>query len=331
MSTTDPILIADIGGTNARFALVYQNPSQKTPGFHHTRSLEAAGFSDVYLAIDQYLSSQGIKKLGAICLAVAGAIVNEKVDFPNSHWSVECEQLRDRYKVQNAKLLNDWEAVAYCLASLRPTELSAMNSQLPSLEGNNFTVAALGPGSGLGMSGLLCRENQLVPIISEGGHVGFSPETKLQSKVLDYLQNKFCERVSRERLLSGPGLSNIHAALCKINGEENSDLKAADIAIKAFSQSDPLCQQTFELFFEILGQVAGDMVLAIGAHDGVFIGGGICQRYPQQLLASRFRQGFENKGRYREFMQSIPSCLITHSNPGLLGASVYANRQLTMA
>jgi glucokinase len=318
--TNKPILIADIGGTNARFAL----STQTQQGFVQAQTLEAVEFENVADAIDTYLHSHSIKQLSAICLAVAGPIRNETVVFPNSHWSINCSDIRSRYKVEHAALLNDWEAISYSLSGLGPEDLLAIGGDWPSLPCANYSLGALGPGSGLGVSGLLRRDNKLTPLISEGGHAGFSPENQLQVQLLAFLHRKFDERVSRERLLSGPGIVNIYEALCDIHGHDNEGLVAADIAVAAMNKYDPLCEQTFDLFFEILGQVAGDIALTFGAHHGVFVGGGICQRYPEQLASSKFRNGFENKGRHQHLMVNIPTWLITHKNPGLLGASVFA-------
>ena len=315
-----PILIADIGGTNARFALSASEPQY----FTQAQTLEAAEFEQVSDAIDTYLHSHSIQQLGGIVLAVAGPILNEKVVFPNSHWSIDCTHLRSRYRVKHAYLLNDWEAISYSLSSLGSTELLDIGGDWQTLTNGDYTVGALGPGSGLGMSGLLRRNGTLIPLVTEGGHAGFSPENQLQGEILTYLHQKFDDRISRERLLSGPGLVNIHEALCSINGYDNPGLIAADIAVAGINRTDQICEQTFDLFFEMLGQVAGDIALALGAYQGIFIGGGICQRYPTQLAESRFRQGFENKGRHSHLMTNLPTWLITHKNPGLLGASVFA-------
>ncbi len=318
--TDTPILIADIGGTNARFALTADN--QQT--FHQAQTLEAAEFEHVSDAIDTYLRSHDIQQLGAICLAVAGPIRDDKVSFPNSHWAIDCQDLRARYNTEHVRLLNDWEAISYSLSSLTKGDLINIGGDWHGLPESDYTVGALGPGSGLGMSGLLRRNNALIPLVTEGGHAGFSPENQLQGEILAYLHQKFDDRISRERLLSGPGLVNIHEALCAIHGQENPGLIAADIAVAGINKTDPICEETFDLFFEVLGQVAGDIALALGADQGIFIGGGICQRYPQQLQESRFRAGFENKGRHSSLMKNLPTWLITHKNPGLLGASVYA-------
>ena len=319
-----PILIADIGGTNARFALATQDHAR----FEQAQTLECVEFKSVEFALDTYLHSHGIKNVSAICLAVAGPIIDETVTFPNSHWKISCNALRKRYATNQVRLLNDWEAIAYSLATLQPTELLTIGQlkQDSMFDSKNFTLGAVGPGSGLGVAGLFSRNSQLLPLVTEGGHVGFAPESPLQNQVLAFLHTKFDDRVSRERLLSGPGIVNIHEALCSIHGVENPGLIAADIAVAGNSKSDPICAETMLLFFEMLGQTAGDVALSLGAYDGVFIGGGIAQRYPTQLCESQFRKGFENKGRHSHIMRSIPTSLITHKNPGLLGASVYAQK-----
>lgn len=322
-----PILIADIGGTNARFALSTGSPAY----FTQAQTLEAVEFEHVTDAIDVYLQAHNIEQLSAISLAVAGPIRDGKVSFPNMHWSIDCAELSKRYHTDQVSLLNDWEAISYSLSSLSNDDLISIGGDWDGLPDSDYTVGALGPGSGLGMSGLLRRDNKLIPLVTEGGHAGFSPEDQLQGQILSYLHQKFGERISRERLLSGPGLINIHEALCEIHGVENPGLIAADIAVAGINKTDSICVQTFDLFFEILGQVAGDIALALGANQGIFIGGGICQRYPSQLAASNFRKGFENKGRHSHLMTNMPTWLITHKNPGLLGASIYARTHLKIS
>lgn len=327
MSNTS-ILIADIGGTNARFAIA----DQSTQRFSQSQTLEAANFERLVDAIDSYLENNSICDISKICLAVAGPVVDERVDFPNSHWDVNCRELREKYNIEEATLLNDWEAISYSLSSIRQDDLINIGGDWPSLQAHDFTVGALGPGSGLGVSGLIKRKGQLYPMVTEGGHVGFAPENKLQIELLDLLQSKFGKRISRERLLSGPGISNIYAALDVIEDPKQNRISdhpfkpAAKIASEAFEDRDSLALTTFDVFFEILGQVAGDIALATGAYDGIFVGGGIALRYPKELSQSKFREGFERKGRHSHLMEKIPTWLITHKNPGLLGASVFATQ-----
>ena len=326
--TDKSLIIADIGGTNARFALA----SEKFPYFEQAQTLQCADFENIEQAIDTYLQTQKIGLLDGICFAVAGPIQDQSVRFTNNHWFIKNTDLRQRYSTDQVQLLNDFESIAYSLPQLDETDLSAISSGNISdgsklVIDQDFTVGVLGPGSGLGIAGLCQRGTNIFPLSTEGGHVGFAPDNPLQDQLLKSLHNKF-GRVSNERLLSGPGLVNIHEVLCEINGQANPGLSPADIATATREQSDLTCLQSMELFFEILGQVAGDTALALGAYQGIFIGGGISQRYPQQLAHSKFRAGFENKGRYHNLMKKIPTWLITHKNPGLVGSSVYARSYL---
>jgi glucokinase len=165
-------------------------------------------------------------------------------------------------------------------------------------------------------------------VVAEGGHTGFSPENLNQVKLLAGLLSKF-DRVSNERLLSGPGIQNIYLTLAQMSQTEAQDYSAAEIAEKGVSGEDDLCSNTMDLFFEVLGQVAGDLALTLGSHDGIFIAGGICQRYVEPLQSSRFRQGFANKGRHSSLLEKVPTWLITHPNPGLVGASSFSRLHLS--
>lgn len=321
--TDNRLLIADIGGTNARFALA----SETKPYFEQAQTLQCQDFKTIEQAIDTYLGTHKIDSIQGICFAVAGPVQNQSVRFTNNHWLIKSTDLSARYGTTRVQLLNDFESIAYSLAQLGGDDLSGIGKPARLDPEKDFTIGVLGPGSGLGVAGLCKRSSQLIPLATEGGHVGFSPDNALQDKIMKCLHRKF-ERVSNERLLSGPGLVNIHEALCEINNQPNPGYTPADIAVAAREQSDPLCVQSLELFFEILGQVAGDVALALGAHHGIFIGGGIAQRYPALLADSNFRAGFERKGRYRAMMEGIPTWLITHKNPGLLGSSVYARTLL---
>jgi len=318
-----PLLIADIGGTNARFALA----SSTSPYFEFAQTLQCEDFDNIEEAIDTYLKTHDIQSLQGICFAVAGPINNQSVRFTNNHWSINALDLQTRYATNQVQLLNDFESIAYSLRQLDEGDLSVIGESNSLDLSKDFTVGVLGPGSGLGVAGLCQRGELLHPLATEGGHVGFSPDNALQELIMQCLHKKF-KRVSNERLLSGPGLVNIHEALCEINDKPNPGFSPADIAVSAREKSDPLCVQSMQLFFEILGQVAGDTAMSLGAHQGIYIGGGIAQRYPNQLASSKFRAAFERKGRYRKLMEGIPTWLITHKNPGLLGSSVYARNYL---
>ncbi len=314
-----PLLIADIGGTNARFALA----TQQAPYFKQVQTLQSADFASIEKAIDTYLETHGIGALQGICFAVAAPIQNGSAKFTNNHWFIECDGLRQGYATDRVGLLNDFEAIAYSLPQLSDADLQIIGRQGNLDTSIDFTLGVLGPGSGLGVAGLCQRGTKLYPLATEGGHAGFAADNPLQQDLLKIL-HRHMGRVSNERLLSGPGLVHIHAALCELSGKQGPDLSATDIAVAGAEQRDLFCTQSLELFFEILGQVAGDVALMLGAYQGIFIGGGIAPGYSESLRLSRFRDGFENKGRYRALMETIPTWLITHKNPGLLGSSLYA-------
>jgi glucokinase len=283
------LLIGDIGGTNARFALA----NHHYPGFHDVVELKCTDFKTSGDAIRHYLGRVDVESLGAICLAAAGPVVDHFIDITNNHWTLSASSLASEFDVEVVQLLNDFEAIAY---------------SIPFIGAEDRLV--VGPLKGT---------------TGEGGHVGFAPETDLQAELLKVLRGRF-ERVSAERLVAGSGIENIYTALLEIRGEAVEPLGAAQIFEAATAPGN--AYDAVHLFFEILGQVAGDLALTLGANDGVYIAGGIAKRYPETLQNGVFRAAFENKGRHRHLMERIPTFLITHEQPGLLGAA-YCALELT--
>ena len=314
------LLIGDIGGTNARFALA----DPKQPGFTSEHTLKCADYASADDAIKAYLKEVGAKTPDVICLAAAGPIVEQRVRFTNNPWTIASKELAEHFGIQGVRLLNDFEAIAYSIPFL--TEEDCLPFGLPEpepLDADNFTVGIVGPGTGLGAVGLRKHGDLLMPIAGEASHGGFAPESQVQIDMLTALRERY-DRVSSERFVSGPGLENIYWALCRIHGEQRPQLKAAEVFAKADDRSDPHAAEAVQMFFEMLGQFAGDYAMALGARDGIFIAGGIVRRYPELLENSRFRNGFEAKGRHRSLMEKIPTQLILHEQPGLLGASYCA-------
>jgi len=300
------LLVGDIGGTNARFALA----DLAQPAFSREVTLQCADFVSADAAIHHYLDEVGAPSPTVICLAAAGPVVDQTVQFTNNSWQVAASDLAAGFSGAAVRLLNDFEAIAYSI----PYATEGLQ------EKPKYTVGIVGPGTGLGISGLMKDGDVLMPIVAEGGHVGFAPENELQVEVAAVLRERF-GRVSRERLASGQGLENIYWALGQMRWPDSQPLSAAEIFSEANSGGSDHANESVQLFFETLGQIAGDTALSIMAEDGMFIAGGIVRRYPDLFAASRFREGFENKGRYREWMESIPTQLISHPQPGLLGAS----------
>jgi len=311
------LLIGDIGGTNARFALVHPDES----GFSGELILHGADYETAEQAITDYLERSGNIEPDVICLAAAGPVVDGCVRLTNNEWVIDSRELRQKYPKSSVRLLNDFEAIAYSIPTLGENDISTVGLLPSELEGKSeFTLGVMGPGTGLGIGGLLGRENGIYPVFGEGSHAGFAPETRMQLKVLEQLRQRY-ERVSEERMVSGPGLENIYWALRKIHGEKTNGITAAEIFSRVLANEDVIATEATQLFFEVLGQIAGNLALALGAYDGVYLAGGILKRYPDLLKTSSFRSGFENKGRHRSLMEKVPTSLILHPQPGLLGAS----------
>jgi glucokinase len=314
------LLVGDIGGTNARFAIA----DESIPGFSRQITLRCADFESADVAIEHYLKKVKAARPTVICLAAAGPIVDGSVRFTNNSWTIGADDIGATFDAESVRLLNDFEAIAYSVPFLGDADCVGVG--LPPakhLGETDFAVGILGPGTGLGAVGLLKRGEQLIPIVGEAGHVGFSPETQVQMDILAALRERF-DRVSNERLVSGPGIENIYWALSRLHGEKRPQLEAAQIFEQGMNDSSPLAVEAVQMFYEILGQVAGNLALTLGAADGIFIAGGIARRYPKLLASSHFRGAFESKGRHRSLLEKIPTQLIVHPHPGLLGASYCA-------
>lgn len=311
------LLVGDIGGTNARFALA----DRQATGFSRGLNLATSDYPGIGEALRDYIGRVGASRPEAICLAGAGPVSDGRIQITNNHWTIDSRDINAAFGPARIRLINDFEAVAHALPLLRPDHLMALGEDLPSLPaGGNWTVAVLGPGTGLGVAGLIGRSGVIQPITGEGGHVGFSPASDDQDIVFRHLRERY-GRVHTELVVSGPGLESSYAALRAAAGETSRKMVAAEIFQRAEAGGDRYAERTVALFFEVLGQVAGDLALLLGAWDGVFIAGGIAPRYAALMAESRFRAGFENKGVFAPMMRRIPSALVLHPDPGLLGAS----------
>lgn len=318
------LLIADIGGTNARFALA----DPHAPGFTAEQTLQCADYLSVEAAIRYYLDEVDAEAPDVICLAAAGPVVDRHIKVTNNHWALDVDDLSEAFATDHVRLMNDFEAIAWSIPVLAEADCIPVGLPDPApLPAGNFSVAVVGPGTGLGAVGLRRQDGMLIPIAGEASHGGFAPETRVQLDVLVALREEF-DRISSERLVSGAGLENLYWALGQIHHAKLPKLSAGEIFAAAQASSNEHASEAVGLFFEVLGQFAGDYALAIGANDGVYIAGGIVRRYPELFANSRFRSGFESKGRHRAIMERIPTRLIMHPQPGLLGAS-YVARELS--
>jgi len=314
MSQSYPRLLGDIGGTNARWAW------QSAPGapLQDISVMGCEASASLYDAAAGYLAARGGEAPRSACIGVATAITGDDIDFTNSPWSFSISQLQQTLAVQRCLVINDFTALAMSLPTLGEGDLRPIGGgQAQALA----PMALLGPGTGLGVSGLLRTPGGHCSALSgEGGHVTLAPTNELESEVLRCLRARH-GHVSAERVLSGFGLVNLYQASCDLLGYASRELEAADITQAAIDASDPACQQAVSLFASFLGNVAGNLALTLGARGGVYVGGGIVPRLGTAFDAALFRQRFEQKGRFESYLQAIPTWVITAATPALLGAS----------
>lgn len=314
------LLVGDIGGTNARFALA----DIESPGFSRELTFKCRDFTSADLAIRAYLKEIKAPRPSVICIAAAGPVIDGTIRFTNNGWSIRTHELENEFEGAHVSLLNDFEAVACSIPHLRAKEYFQVGMAAPlDFHQVNYTIGIIGPGTGLGVAGLCKRRGHVFPLVGEGGHIGFSPETQIQVELLAQLRDEF-DRVSDERLVSGPGVVNIYRALSNIRNEKITNVNAAKIFSLASQGGNSTAAETVQVFYEVLGQVAGNLALYLGATQGIFIAGGIVTRNPELIANSRFRTGFERKGRHRSLMERIPTYVVSHPQPGLLGASCCA-------
>lgn len=314
MSGENDVLVGDIGGTHARFAIV--DSGKKPPKIEHRLDLPADDFESFDAALHAYLDGLKAPRPKAAAIGVAGPVTRGRVDFTNRNWHASEDGLR-KLGFAHAMLINDFAATAFAVTALAPEAFRTIGPELDGLADEPITV--LGAGTGFGVS-CLARYRQLsLPIATEGGHIGFAPQSDAEIAVLCALQRRF-GRVSIERVLSGPGLENLHAALEEISGRQPPSLEAAEIVEKANAGHD-VCAAALDMFCSIFGAVAGDFALAHGARGGVFIAGGIAKKILPILVKSQFRARFEDKGRLSYYVEAIPTRLILHEDATFLGAA----------
>ena len=314
MSESYPRLLGDIGGTNARWAW------QSAPGapLQDISVMGCEASASLYEAAASYLAARGGEAPRTACIGVATAVTGDDIGFTNSPWSFSIAALKQALGVERCLVINDFTALAMSLPTLGASDLQAIGGG-QAVRG--APIALLGPGTGLGVSGLLTSPTGACSALSgEGGHVTLAPANELESELLRCLRARH-GHVSAERVLSGFGLVNLYQASCDLLGYTLRDLEAADITRAAIAQTDSACQQAVSLFASFLGNVAGNLALTLGARGGVYIGGGIVPRLGQAFDAALFRQRFEEKGRFEAYLQAIPTWVITAATPALLGAS----------
>ncbi|MEI9991390.1 MAG: glucokinase [Rhizomicrobium sp.] len=313
MSEDPRVLVGDVGGTHARFAVV---DTAAAPWRIDNRVDLDTDFSDFVASLRAYLDRAGLASLPkAVAIAVAGPVTAGSVVLTNRNWKISEDDLR-AFGFADALLVNDFAALAFAVGALPAGSFHVIGPDLAGLVGEPISV--LGAGTGFGAACLARFHGRAVPVATEGGHVGFAPGDDREADVLKVLARRF-GHVSVERVLSGPGMENLHSALAALDGRPPSPLSAAEIVAR--HESDPLCRETVDMFCAIYGTVAGDFALAHGARGGVFLAGGIAQKIEPVLQASSFRARFERKGRLSGYVTAIPTRLILSEDTAFLGVA----------
>ena len=308
-------LVGDIGGTNARFALVDEVGGRLSVG--EPRAYATKDYASPEDAIEAYLKDTGAERPAKAVVAVAGPVTHGAMHFTNLDWEVSEAQLTSVGGFKAARLLNDFSAQALGAPRLDPAKLQILGPDLGRpAEG---TMLILGPGTGFGVAGLVREGGHETVLSTEGGHVGFAPTDDLEIEIWRHFA-RGRERISIERVLSGSGLYELYRALADIEGAPASlkDQKAVQAAAET---GDPLAGRTVDRFCRILGSATGDFALALGARAGVYVTGGVAEKLVRQLAAGGFRERFEAKGRFVDYMRAIPTWLVLDPYAALIGAA----------
>jgi glucokinase len=303
-------LLADIGGTHARFALA------RGDEFGAIVSLQTADFERAEAAVRAFLDAVRLPSPPPTAvLACAGPVENNQVRLTNCDWRIDADAIRSELGFDEVFLVNDFASLAWAIPLLTRADLQAVGGGAAV---NRAPSVVLGPGTGLGVAGYLPHHGRDAVIVGEGGHVSLTAVTDRESEVLA-VARKELGHVSAERFLSGDGLVRLYEILARLDGIEAPARTASEITDAAAGQGCSLCRAAFDMFCEMLGTVAGNLALTFGARGGVYIAGGIVPKTRDGFAASRFRERFEAKGRFRDYLARIPTSIVIHPEPAFLG------------
>ncbi len=320
MALTGPALIADIGGTNARFALAF-------PGEREARDalvLRCADYAGPEQAARAYLERTApARRPMRGAFAFAGPITGDRVAMTNHAWSFSIAEVERSLGFEHLAVVNDFIAVAMAVPRLAPEDVTVIGPALAGQHG--MPIGVLGPGTGLGVSVLVPAGQRYLALATEGGHATLPAVTEREWAVIRKLQGLF-GHVSVERCLSGPGLVNLYNALAALDGREPDNLTPGDVSERGLDGSDPHCAEALRMFFALMGSAAGNLALSVGARGGIVLAGGILPRMTEAFAASDFRERFEAKGRFRAYLKDIPTTVMMHPYPAFLGLTELVSR-----
>ncbi len=303
--------MADIGATTTRCALLDDKGQELAPEI-----FDNADFTSLEGVLRIYLDHRRASDQPArAALAVAAPIIGDDVQMINIGWRFSQSALKEALNLKRLQVVNDFAAIAWALPQLNAADLTPIGGgeSVP-----RTTLAALGPGSGLGVSALVPAADSWAVMTGEGGHVSMPAVTREEQDAIALLRDRFDGHCSAERVLSGPGLVNLYVALAELAGRGRPTVNPEDVTNLA-RQGEPLARKTLGMFFAMLGTVAANLAVTTGARGGIYIAGGIVPRLLEQIRQSAFRERFEAKGRYRQYLAAIPTYVITAQLPAFRG------------
>jgi glucokinase len=302
-------LIADIGGTNSRLALL-----DRDGRIAHAASFRNQDFSALEDVLARFLASSGAGAPERAVLAIAAPVAGDEIAMTNIGWRFRRDELRRAAGARELRVLNDFEALAHALPRLRAGDVRQVGGGRAI---SGATLAVIGPGSGLGVATAAPHGEGWTAVGGEGGHVSLPALSPDEAAIIaDHGEpNGHC---SAERLVSGPGLVRIHATLARLAGEPPAPLMPRDITDRAL-RGDVIAAKSFDVFCGWLGTLAGNLALIVGARGGVFVAGGIVPRMIDAFARSPFRERFVAKGNYRGYLDAIPTSVILAENPAFIG------------
>lgn len=304
-------LIADIGATSSRCGIY----SQSNRTIREVRVFRNDDYTELARLLHEYLAN--IEGKPANCaLAVAAAVAGDDIRMVNRDWAFSGADIREQFQFERARIINDFHAVAYALPALGDEDRVEIGRATAYRSG---TIAVLGPGSGLGMSAWIESESNTAAMFGEGGHISVSGRNSSEDKIVAAFRERF-GHCSAERILSGPGLITLHSVMHGIDVATSEEITT--------NSDDRQCAATLHQFFDFLGSAAAELALITGAYGGVYIAGGIVPACVSEIQASGFRSRFEAKNRYTDYMQAIPTWVITASRPGLTGLAAFIEKSV---
>jgi glucokinase len=318
-----PYIVADIGGTNARFALVTGKTNQNVH-IEQIHILSTHDHKSLADALRAYLNIIGSVNAQAACLAVAGPVVGDSVKLTNLNWEFSCAAMAKEFGFKHFVAMNDFAAVASACGQMSDEYLLTIKK---GEDLNNANKAVFGPGTGLGVAGLVNHQGRWLPIPCEGGHVNLAPASEFEAEVIKAAIKQY-GHVSAEMFISGPGLVHLYKSICQVHNQIAQDCTPADITTAALNNGDKIMAETLATFCSFLGSFAGNLALTYGAKGGIYMAGGILPRFTDYLTNSLFTQQFNNKGVMSRYVETIPAKLIIHPETAFVGAAAWLEQHM---